>query len=255
MTVPPPVLRAVDVTLGRGTRVIYRDFTLSLERGITMILGPNGTGKTTLLEHLVDPRDLLDGHLEFEGRAVGADLPLRDYFARLGFLPQKWVAYGGFTVRDVLRYSAWVKGLSSRESRLAADRALEAFGLASRSRTLVGRLSGGLQQRVGIAEAFVHGPSLVLLDEPTVGLDPEQRSVVRRYLRAQAHSAAIVVSTHLTDDVEAIADRVVVVADGVVLFDGTPAELAELGASGGGPGSRLEAGYLAVIGQRSGVAS
>ncbi|MBF4625208.1 ABC transporter ATP-binding protein [Clavibacter sp. VKM Ac-2872] len=250
-----PVLEAVDITLGRGSRIIYKNFNITLRQGITMVLGPNGTGKTTLLEHLASPRDILDGHLELQGRPVGSDLPLRDYFARIGFLPQKWESYSGFTVIDTLEYVAWLKGLSSPKARSAAQEALVAFGLTDHAKTSVAKLSGGLQQRVGIAEAFVSNPDIVLLDEPTVGLDPEQRSLVRKYLKSNAQSKAIVVSTHLTDDVDAIADRVIVVADGVALFDGTPAELAQRGETMNGDDSPLEAGYLSIVGASAGTAS
>ncbi|WP_435740150.1 ATP-binding cassette domain-containing protein [Clavibacter nebraskensis] len=243
-----PVLEVVDIALGRGSRIIYKHFNITLRQGITMILGPNGTGKTTLLEHLVNPDDMLDGHLVLHGRRVGQALPMQDYYGRLGFLPQKWESYSGFSVSDSLEYVAWLKGLSSTAAKRAASESLAAFGLSGHAKMSVSKLSGGLQQRVGIAEAFVNDPDVVLLDEPTVGLDPEQRSLVRKYLKANAESKAIVVSTHLTDDVDAIADRVIVVADGVALFDGTPGELAERGETDKGHNSPLEAGYLSIVG-------
>lgn len=212
-----------------------------------MILGPNGTGKTTLLEHLAAPADLIEGHLEVHGQEVGSDITVQDYFSGLGFLPQKWVTYRGFTVRDTIQYSAWLKGLGSKAAREAADRVMTEFDLTDHAARKVHKLSGGLQQRVGIAEAFVNKPHVVLLDEPTVGLDPQQRSSIRKFLKSHASDTAIVVSTHLTDDVEAVADRVIVVNDGACLFDGTPGELAAYGSRDSGAATGVEAGYLAVI--------
>jgi ABC-2 type transport system ATP-binding protein len=242
-----PVLRAQNLFLQRGSRPIYADFSLDLDVGVTAILGPNGIGKTTLLEAMADPATITRGELILGGDRVGAHVPLSRYFARTGFLPQKWSSYRGFTVRDTIAYVAWLKGLGGKEASSAVRRVLSDLDLERLATERVHKLSGGVQQRVGVAEAFVHAPDAVFLDEPTVGLDPEQRNVVRRYLRKQADARAVVVSTHLTDDVEAIADRVIVVSGGHAIFDGTPAELAGAGVSGTAAATAIEAGYLEVV--------
>lgn len=250
-----PVLRARNLNLQRGSRPIYFDLSLDFGTGITAVLGPNGVGKTTLLEALSDPTSVKDGLIELEGRTVGSDLQPAEYFARTGFMPQKWAFYRGFSVQESITYSAWLKGLSSSQARSATVAVLKDLDLESVAKERVHRLSGGVQQRVGIAESFVHAPSVVFLDEPTVGLDPEQRHVVREYLKMQATSKTVVVSTHLTDDVEAIADRVVVISDGRVVFDAPPHALAARATTSGSAVPSVEAGYLKVIQARNQVGS
>jgi ABC-2 type transport system ATP-binding protein len=242
-----PALRAVSIRLLRGPRAVYSDFSIDIGTGLTAVLGPNGVGKSTLLEGLTDPSVLVGGHIEINGLTVHGDVTIEDYFRRTGFLPQRLDFYRGFTVRDTVEYTAWLKGLTSRDARRATSAVLEDLDLVSFASTRVHKLSGGLQQRVGIAEAFVNGPEVVVLDEPTVGLDPEQRDVVRRYLKAAAATRTIIVSTHLTDDVQSVADRVVVVSGGGAIFDGTPSELASQAGRGEHGGTALEAGYLEVV--------
>jgi ABC-type multidrug transport system ATPase subunit len=250
-----PVLRAQHLALHRGSRSIYSDFSLDLSYGVTAVLGPNGIGKTTLLEALADPEGIRRGTLELDGRRLGRELRIARYFAETGYLPQKWSSYRGFTVRDSISYVSWLKGLRRAASRDATNRVLRELDLENLASRRVHKLSGGMQQRVGIAEAFVHSPRMVFLDEPTVGLDPEQRAVVRSYLRAQALTCGVVISTHLTDDVEAIADRVIVLSGGQAIFDGSPAELAALSRSSELNSSPLEAGYLEVVRRANGVSA
>lgn len=241
------MLRADKLTLHRGSRAIYSEFSVEIGTGVTAILGANGVGKTTLLESLADPTTIAEGRVELVGQNIRADLFPQKYFAATGFLPQKWSSYRGFTVRDSVSYVAWLKGLKSASNRVAVDRVLAELDLQHLANERVHRLSGGMQQRVGIAEAFVHDPSVVLLDEPTVGLDPEQRHTVRRFLRSQAETRTVIVSTHMTDDVETIADRVLVIGNGTAAFDGTPAELAASGLGADNAATGIEGGYLAIV--------
>ncbi|TPG05170.1 ATP-binding cassette domain-containing protein [Curtobacterium flaccumfaciens] len=247
MTTGGPALRAVEISLQRGSRAIYSNFTIEFGRGLTAVLGPNGIGKSTLLEGLTDPARLTTGRLEYDGLVVGKELRAEEYFRNIGFLPQRLDFYRGFTVRETVEYAAWLKGMNSRAARKAADSVLAELDLAAYAKTRVHKLSGGMQQRVGIAETFVNQPAIVVLDEPTVGLDPEQRDLVRRYLKDAAAVRTIIVSTHLTDDVKAIADRVVVISGGGAIFDGKPDELASRAEGADPSGSGLEAGYLEIV--------
>nr|WP_241732445.1 ATP-binding cassette domain-containing protein [Galbitalea soli] len=236
------------MTIRRGSRVIYDDVSIAFDSGVTAILGPNGAGKTTLLEALLTPPRAGNATIRFVGARVDDSDSFRAFLAGVGYMPQDWTYFSGFTARESVEYAAWLKGARGSSVRSVASAALDSVDLTAFAHVKVRRLSGGLKQRVGLAEAFVNDPRAVLLDEPTVGLDPAQRASYRRFLRGHATDRAVVISTHLTDDVEAIADRVVVIAAGRIIFDGAPAELAAHGTRTEGTASALEAGYLSVVG-------
>ena len=240
------ILTCENLTVARGRKLIYRDFSISFGTGVTTILGPNGAGKTTLLEALVRPDRVKDGRVFLDSQEVFSDVQLPEFLERLGYMPQKWAFYRGFSVRDSLRYTAWLKRLPANDVEYAVDSSLAWVDLMDQRNEKIRRLSGGMRQRVGLAEAFVNAPRAVLLDEPTVGLDPAQRAMFRRFVRDRSEGRAVILSTHLTDDVEAMADRVVVIANGKLAFDGSPFELKKLGRAAEGF-TALEAGYLSVI--------
>jgi ABC-2 type transport system ATP-binding protein len=174
---------------------------------------------------------------------------VRAFYGRVGYMAQQWKYFGSFTALESVEYAAWLKGTPSRLLRAEALSALEWVQLSDAAATKVRRLSGGMQQRVGLAEAFVNDPRIVLLDEPTVGLDPAQRVAFRRFLRDKSADRAIILSTHLTDDVEATANRVIVMTNHGIAFDGSPAGLAARARDLPDGASRMEAGYLAVVGE------
>lgn len=166
-------------------------------------------------------------------------------------MPQRWTPIVGFTVRETLEYAAWLKGASRTEQRVAAQRAAERIGLTELTHRRVERLSGGQQRRVGLAEAMVMAPRTLILDEPTVGLDPEARHEFRELLRDEDTGRATLLSTHLTDDTAVLADNVIILKGGSVLFRGQTDDLRVLS---GDPraefldsGTALESGYLAVV--------
>ncbi|WP_375404934.1 ATP-binding cassette domain-containing protein [uncultured Amnibacterium sp.] len=243
-----PVLTAESLSLHRGRRRIYEDLHLSFDVGVTALLGPNGAGKTTLIEGLLAPERAAQGRVLFRGQAVPSTVPLREFLSKVGHMPQAWAFYSGFTALETVEYMGWLKGLTSSQARAAAVSALAWVDLTAQQDVRVRRLSGGMRQRVGLAETFVNNPEVVLLDEPTVGLDPAQRAMFRDFIRSRSTDRAIVISTHLTDDVAVLADRVVVVDAGRVVFDGTVDQLTERAGPGDASASAIEAGYLAVIG-------
>lgn len=232
----------------RGGRRLIGPVDLAFTTGVTAVLGPNGVGKTSLFETLLSPGDGSNGLISLNGNPVNGQEAIRHFYASTGFMPQRWRFVPSFSAFESVAYAAWLKGIPGREVRERSFEALEWVDLESYGRIKVRKLSGGMRQRVGLAEAFVGAPQFVLLDEPTVGLDPAQRADFRRFVRARSTSAAIVISTHLTDDVAAIADRVLVLDRGSIRFDGTPAELSGRGGSDGTSSSALETGYLAVVG-------
>jgi ABC-2 type transport system ATP-binding protein len=200
---------------------------LELGTGITGLLGPNGAGKTTLLRCLATT--LAPDHGEI--RALGLD-PARssertELRRRLGYLPQEPGFYRHFTAFELVDYVAILKELTDRRQRhVEVRRVLAEVGLTDRATTRVRKLSGGMRRRLALAQALLADPELLVLDEPTVGLDPERRMLFRTLLSRLAERRTVLLSTHQTEDVAAICDRVVVVQAGRVRFDGTPGELA-----------------------------
>lgn len=173
---------------------------------------------------------------------------LRNYFKTSGYIPQKWEYIPGFTVRESIEYAAWLKEVPKQDTKTAVTEAITQVNLQDRSKTKLSQLSGGMRQRVGLAEALVHNPKVLILDEPTVGLDPQQRRVFRELLTASSKERIVLLSTHLIDDVATVADRVIVVDAGRIAFDGTSQQLAKLAPQGeSATARRLELGYEAVL--------
>jgi ABC-2 type transport system ATP-binding protein len=203
------------------------DVDLTLERGITGLLGPNGAGKTTLLSILATVSEPDAGRVSVFGldpRDAAERVEIR---RRLGYLPQELGYHRHFTVAAFLDYVAILKEITGRRRRAEeVARVLAAVGLEARARTRIRALSGGMRQRLGIAQALLGSPDLLILDEPTAGLDPEQRLRFRELLSDLPGGPVVVLSTHQADDIAAICPRVVVLLQGRVHFAGTPAELA-----------------------------
>jgi ABC-2 type transport system ATP-binding protein len=210
-----------------GRTVALDAVDLNLERGITGLLGPNGAGKTTLLSILATVNEPDAGRVSVFGldpREAAERVEIR---RRLGFLPQELGYHRHFTVAGFLDYMAILKEITDRRRRSEeVARVLAAVGLDGRASTRIRALSGGMRQRLGIAQALLGRPDLLILDEPTAGLDPEQRLRFRELLSDLPGDPVIVLSTHQADDITAICPRVVVLLQGQVHFAGTPAELA-----------------------------
>jgi ABC-2 type transport system ATP-binding protein len=202
---------------------------LALQPGITGLLGPNGAGKTTLLRILATVLPADAGTLSVLGEdptRPDGRLAIR---RRLGYLPQEPGFHRSFSAFDFVDYVAILKEWADRKPRHdEVRRVLTLVGLEDRMHTRIRNLSGGMRRRVGIAQALLGDPALLVLDEPTAGLDPEQRLRFRELLSAVATRATVLLSTHQTDDVAALCNRVVVLLDGAVRFDGLPVDLAGL---------------------------
>jgi ABC-2 type transport system ATP-binding protein len=200
---------------------------LTLERGITGLLGPNGAGKTTLLSILATVSEPDGGQVSAFGLDPADGAERVEIRRRLGYLPQELGYHRHFTVAAFLDYVAILKEITGRRRRAEeVARVLAVTGLEDRARSRIRTLSGGMRQRLGIAQALLGGPELLILDEPTAGLDPEQRLRFRELLSGLAADPVIVLSTHQADDIAAICPKVVVLLRGQVHFAGTPAELA-----------------------------
>jgi ABC-type multidrug transport system ATPase subunit len=237
-----------DVTRRFGHTQAVAGVTLETGPGVFGLLGPNGAGKTTLLRMMATVIPPSSGRMRLLGRDPGGYGPRREIRRRLGYLPQNLGYYPGFTVAEFVEYFALLKEMPPRRARQAAAAAIERVDLGGRARAKLRTLSGGMLRRAGIAQAIVNDPELLLLDEPTAGLDPEQRVVFRALLRDLGARATVIVSTHLVEDVGAACSEVALVDAGKIVFQGTPDELAARGEDAGAVGDApLERGYSAVL--------
>ena len=220
-------IRLTGVSKSYGRQRVLDAITLEAGTGILGLLGPNGAGKTTLLRILATVAVPDAGRVELLGRNAGRPAARTDIRRRLGYVPQETGFPSGFTAFDYVDYVAILKEITDRRTRHdEVRRVLDLAGLAPVARQRIRRLSGGMKQRLVIAQALLGDPRLLVLDEPTVGLDPEQRLRFRDTLSALAEDRCIVVSTHQTEDIAAFCPRVVVLHGGQVRFDDSPQRLA-----------------------------
>lgn len=236
--------KCTDVHFRYGRSEALSGFTATFARGMTGLLGPNGAGKSTLFSVLTTLARPQSGAVMVGGLDVASQ---SDQVRQIiGFLPQRFDLLGWQSVRRNVEYAAWARGLSPDESREATDATISKLGLTAYAGTQARSLSGGYRQRLGLACALAHDPEILLLDEPTVGIDPIARSELRRLLGELAETKTIL-ATHLVEDVALAASQVVIINAGRCLFSGSTSELAELGRGRADQQSALEAGYEAVL--------
>ena len=237
-----------DLTRRFGRTQAVAGVSLQAGPGVFGLLGPNGAGKTSLLRMLATVIQPSSGTLRLLGRDPGSYGPRREIRRRLGYLPQNLGYYPGFTVAEFVEYFALLKDMPPGRVPAAVAAAIERTGLGDKARAKLRTLSGGMLRRAGIAQAIVNEPDLLLLDEPTAGLDPQQRVSFRAMLRSFGETATVIVSTHLVEDVGAACTKVALMSQGKIVFYGTPAELTARAdgtdAAGDAP---LERGYSAVL--------
>lgn len=227
---------------GLRRKSVLRDVTWEIGPGMTGLIGPNGAGKTTLISLLVGQVQPTRGTIELDS---GPDEPRRP----VGYLPQRFSLVPAMTVLDTVAYAAWVNGVTSGRCAAAAAAALDRVDLADYSASKVRALSGGQRQRVGLATALAHDPTILILDEPTVGLDPGHRLKLRALLSDIATNRTVLLSTHLVEDVAHLCSEVGVLAEGRLVYRGGFDDLARrtAGTSPGGHGSDFEHAYDALI--------
>jgi ABC-type multidrug transport system ATPase subunit len=239
-----------DVTRRFGRLTAVRDASLSAGTGVFGLLGPNGAGKTTVLRVMATVISPSSGSVRLLGRDPAVPAERRQIRRRLGYLPQDLGYYPNFTVTEFVEYFALLKEVSESRVAAAAAAAIERTGLTGRAGSKLRTLSGGMLRRAGIAQAIVNDPLLLLLDEPTAGLDPQQRIEFRAMLRQIGERATVIVSTHLVEDVATACSQVAMMVDGRIAFTGTPADLTARGQAdqpGVAGDTPLERGYAAVL--------
>lgn len=200
---------------------------VTLENGIYGILGPNGSGKSTLMNILTDNVKRTDGEILWDGKEI---LELGEKYRRgIGYMPQEQICYPQFSVQEFLNYMALLKGLDvkSAEVKEQIDWLLEEVHLADVRKKRIGTFSGGMKRRAVLAQALLGEPKLLILDEPTAGLDPKERIAMRNMIARMAKDKIVLLATHIASDIECIADRVLLLKKGRVIQNASPFELME----------------------------
>ncbi len=209
--------------------------SLKLEKGLYGLLGANGAGKTTLMRMLCGILTPTSGTITYDGIDVSAE----EYRAGLGYLPQDFGYYPDFTGRDFLLYMAALKGIGKSVAREKVKELLELVSLSDVAKKKVKTYSGGMKQRLGIAQALLNSPQILILDEPTAGLDPKERVRFRNLIAELGKNNIVILSTHIVSDIDRIADRILMMNGGRLVFDGTREEI----------GGDLEEFYLKEFGE------
>jgi ABC-2 type transport system ATP-binding protein len=256
-----PTISVRDLRRSFGRTVALDGIDLDLRRGVTGFLGPNGAGKTTLLRILATALGPDSGTVQIMGHDPATADGRYQIRRTLGYVPQEPGFHNRFTTFEFVDYIAILKEMTDRRPRHdEVRRVLDQVGLATVMHKRIGKLSGGMRRRVAIAQALLGNPHVLVLDEPTAGLDPEQRLRFREVIGSVAEHHTVVLATHQTEDVAAMCGRVAVIDEGRVLYDGTPAGLASVAAGQvwladhPGEGARLAwrtaSGRYRVIGER-----
>jgi len=207
----------------RGSVLALSSFSLELKPGVLGLLGPNGAGKSTLMSILATITRATQGRVLWNGVDIARDLDtLRSV---LGYLPQDFGVYPNLTAQEFLEYLAAVKGLDSASSARRIRELLELVNLTEARKRPLGGFSGGMKQRVGIAQALLNDPQLLIVDEPTAGLDPEERVRFRNLLSDLSGQRIVILSTHIVSDVEATATDIALIANGSLVAHATPEAL------------------------------
>ena len=226
----PAMIEAIGLTKYYGNFAAAEDITFSIPKGqVAAFLGPNGAGKSTTMKLLTGymapsaGRALVAGHDMATDRLAGARV--------LGYLPENGPLYLEMTPRSLLKFFAAARGLSGNKANDRIDAVVELCALGSVMGKAIGKLSRGYRQRVGMAQALLHEPDVLILDEPTAGLDPNQIREVRKAIKKLGKDKTVLLSTHILQEVEAMCDRILMISEGRLVFDGLTSELLSGGQS------------------------
>lgn len=206
-----------------GKQYALRDFSVTLQDGVYGLLGPNGAGKTTLINVILGIINADTGKILLDG--VEVNKLGNDYYNLLGYLPQYPQFYKNFTGREFLDYMCALKGIDKEKSKTKIDEMLQMVHLADAEHKKIGAYSGGMRQRLGIAQALINNPSILILDEPTAGLDPKERIRFRNIISKLSKERIVILATHIVSDVEYIAKEMLIVSEGSLISKGTTKEL------------------------------
>lgn len=235
-----------DLRFAYRRRPVLTGASWRVGAGVTALLGPNGAGKTTLIRCMAGLLRADGGDVRIAGRSIREGAPVQ---RRLGYVPQNPSLPSLARVRDVVAYAAWLSDVTGLEADRQVAWAMDAMDVRDLAHRRVRTLSGGQRQRVALATGIVHDPAVLILDEPTVGLDPGQRLKVREVIQSIGRERPVVLSTHMTEDVQHVATSVGVLVAGGIQYHGSVGGLGEVAHSSaeGRPGSAFERGYDDVM--------
>lgn len=216
-------LKTCGLTKQFGSKTAVKDLNITLTNGVYGLLGANGAGKTTLMRLLCNLQAPTSGQVFLGGKNI-AGLGER-YRALLGYLPQHFGYYPDFSALDFLLYVSALKGLEEKAARKKSKELLEAVGLSREAKQKIKTFSGGMKQRLGIAQAMLNDPHILILDEPTAGLDPKERVRFRNLISAFSKDRIVILSTHIVSDVEFVAEDIIMMKAGQVLHFGNPQKI------------------------------
>ena len=208
-----------------GSNLALNQVTYSFDHGIYALLGPNGSGKSTLMNIVTQNLKSDNGEILLDDTPIGK--LGASYREKLGFMPQYPGMYPSFSALDFLRYMAVLKGLNKKKTDEQIDELLHAVELHDVRTHRIGSFSGGMKQRLALAQSLLGDPEIVILDEPTAGLDPKQRIAIRNYIASVALNKTVIIATHVVSDVEFIAREAIMLKKGVISDSGSPYELTQ----------------------------
>lgn len=244
----PPSLIAQGVEVRKSRKTLLHQFDLSIDRGAVALLGPNGAGKSTLLRALVGLEKVKKGALHIAGNDSTTSHGTKLLRTQIGYLAQFSDVLPGFTTREAVQYAGWLKGLRGTSLDIAVELALTRTRCEAFSELKASKLSGGEWQRLGVAQAIIHNPRFLILDEPTAALDPEERAALLDLLEEIKRDTALLFSTHNTSDLVGLVDRVVVMVGGTKRFDSTFSEFENAALATNPRGSAtLDAAYRSIL--------
>lgn len=232
-----------DLCKSYGDVVALNNFNFSFKKGIYGILGANGAGKSTMMNLIADTIKRQSGEVLFNGTDI---LKLGKTFRKvLGYMPQEQGMYEEFSAKAFLYYMASLKGVKKKQAKKQIDELLEVVALKKAAHKKLGGYSGGMRQRVLLAQALLGTPKIIILDEPTAGLDPKERIRMRSYISDLGKDKIVLITTHIVSDIETIANEILLISHGKLVISGSPLELKNKV-----NGDTLEDVYMSYLGKK-----